>query len=165
MRDVTPGSHYFPLVRFDHIPINKGGVGGSILYSIYIFPTSRKLFTSFLSPNTNKSKINLTSFFIALGNKQCCGFASCFSLWCGSGSYLSLLCGSGTYQSLFLDLDPPMLQNDPLGFHLCKSASESGSCFSLWSGCEPYPAFYFDVEADPYPVSQKDADLDPHLSG
>jgi hypothetical protein len=65
MRDVTPGSHYFPLVRFDHIPINKGGVGGSILYSIYIFPTSRKLFTSSLSPpNTNKSKINLTSFFM-----------------------------------------------------------------------------------------------------
>jgi hypothetical protein len=61
----------------------------------------------------------------------------------------------------FPDLDPPMLQNDPLyGFHLFTLMWIRILIFNLMP-FDPDPAFHFDADADPDLASQNDADPDP----
>jgi hypothetical protein len=59
----------------------------------------------------------------------------------------------------FPDLDPPMLQNDPLKLPLfhCDAAADLDPAFHF--DADPDPAFHFAAYPDPVPASQNDAEL------
>jgi hypothetical protein len=57
------------------------------------------------------------------------------------------------------DLDPPMLQNDPLGLPPFHFDADPDPAFNFDADSDPDPDFHFDL--DPDPAYQNDADLFP----
>jgi hypothetical protein len=66
--------------------------------------------------------------------------------------------GSGSFHSRSPDLDPPILQNDPLRLLPFHFDADPDPAFHFDADSDKDPAFHFD--ADPDPASQNDADPD-----
>ncbi len=66
--------------------------------------------------------------------------------------------------TFFPDLDPPILQNDPLRLAPFHFAVDPDPAFHFGADADPDPAFYFNADPDSDPASQNDvfhADPDP----